>query len=243
MSPRLVLFFRLMVRPLAREPLRTGLTALAVALGVAVVLAIELAGGAAAGSFRSSLETLTGDADYEITGTGGVPPETVARLARLPHDLTVRPRIEVYAVVADTGRTVPLIGLDLLAETPAGKAGEPGGGTEIFERDDWVWTGGGLRSQSGARLTLWINDRAHHFTVRGALGDAAGDAVVMDLAAAARLLRRDGALDRVLVRVPERAPPEGWEAALAAALPGGLKVAPFGARTEENRRKIGRAHV
>jgi hypothetical protein len=47
--PYLILFWRLIGRPLRKEPLRTLLTALAVALGVSVVLAIELAGNAAAG--------------------------------------------------------------------------------------------------------------------------------------------------------------------------------------------------
>ena len=65
MRARLTLFYRLVVRPLAGEPVRTALAALAVALGVAVVLAIELAGEAAAGSFRSSVETLAGTADFE----------------------------------------------------------------------------------------------------------------------------------------------------------------------------------
>ena len=41
--PRLPIFYRLMVRPLVREPVRLALTILAVALGVAVVLAIDLA--------------------------------------------------------------------------------------------------------------------------------------------------------------------------------------------------------
>ena len=69
----LKIFYRLILRPLAHEPVRTALTSLAVALGVAVVLAIELAGEAAAGSFRSSVETLAGSADFEVTATGGVP--------------------------------------------------------------------------------------------------------------------------------------------------------------------------
>ena len=68
--PRLELFFRLMVRPLFREPVRTALTVLAVALGVGVVLAIDLAGDAAAGSFHSSLETLAGDSNLEVTASG-----------------------------------------------------------------------------------------------------------------------------------------------------------------------------
>ena len=37
------LFWRLMIKPLAAEPVRTALTIFAVALGVAVVLAIDLA--------------------------------------------------------------------------------------------------------------------------------------------------------------------------------------------------------
>src|SRR5580704_4134782 len=111
--PRLLIFYRLIVRPFFRDPLRTALIVLAVALGVAVVLAIELAGGAAAGSFRSSIETLTGNADLEVTAVGGVPDEVVGRLATLPYAIQVRPRIEDYAVVSATGQTIPLIGLDL----------------------------------------------------------------------------------------------------------------------------------
>jgi len=52
--PRLLLFYRLMARPLLREPVRAGLTVLAVALGVAVVLAIDLAVTQLPDRFRSS---------------------------------------------------------------------------------------------------------------------------------------------------------------------------------------------
>lgn len=89
--PTLALLYRLIIRPLRREPGRTLLTVIAVALGVAVVLAIELAGGAAAGSFQSSVETLVGNADFEITAAGGVPPQAAAILATLPYALKVRP--------------------------------------------------------------------------------------------------------------------------------------------------------
>ena len=231
MTPYLLLFYRLVVRPLRREPLRTGLTALAVALGVAVVLAIELAGGAAAGSFRSSVETLAGDADYEVTAAGGVPPEALARLAALPHPLELRPRIEDYAFLPETSRTVPLIGVDMLADAPAGASrGEPG----AFQRDNAIWTGDGLPFRPGDRVRMLVNDREGTFTVRGALGEGSGDAVVMDLAPATRVLGRDGRLDRILVKVPAG---EGYEELLRAALPG-LTVSPGGARTEENRRML-----
>src|ERR1700722_876254 len=97
--PYLRLFHRLILRPLRREPLRTSLTVIAVALGIAAVVAIELAGNAAAGSFESSMETLTGSADFEVTSTGGVPPEVLGRLAALPLPLKLHARIEDYATI------------------------------------------------------------------------------------------------------------------------------------------------
>src|SRR2546423_8089609 len=104
-----------MVKPLAAEPVRTLLTVLASALGVAVVLAIDLAGDAATGSFHSSLETLAGDNDLEIVATGGVPEQIVGILATIPYSLRTSPRIDDYAVLADSRRSVPLIGLDFVA--------------------------------------------------------------------------------------------------------------------------------
>src|SRR5271168_2762163 len=110
----LILFYRLLVRPLFREPVRTALTVFAIALGVAVVLAIDLAGSAATGSFRSSMETLAGDNDLEIVAAGGVPEAVVGALAQLPFALRISPRIENYAVFPETKQTLPLIGLDLI---------------------------------------------------------------------------------------------------------------------------------
>src|SRR5271166_6518304 len=101
------LFYRLIVRPFYRDSLRTSLVVLAVALGVAVVLAIELAGDAAAGSFRSSIETLTGNADLEVTAVGGVPDALVGTLATLPYPIQVHPRIDDYVTVVRTRQAVP----------------------------------------------------------------------------------------------------------------------------------------
>src|SRR5213592_4496451 len=105
-----------MVRPLFREPVRTSLTILAIALGVAVVLAIDLAGGAATGSFRSSMETLAGDNHLELVTAGGVQENVVGTLATLPYSIRVSPRIEDYAVITNTKKSLPLIGLDLVVE-------------------------------------------------------------------------------------------------------------------------------
>jgi len=117
MRARLNLFWRLMIKPLVHEPVRTSLTILAVALGVAVVLAIDLAGDAATGSFHSSLETLSGEQNLEVTATGGVPDHLIGRLVSLPYDWRVTPRMEDFAVLADSGKTLPLVAFDFIAES------------------------------------------------------------------------------------------------------------------------------
>jgi putative ABC transport system permease protein len=234
--PYLTLFYRLIVRPLRREMLRTTLTALAVALGVAVVIAIELAGEAAAGSFRASVETLTGDTDFEVTATGGVPAQTLAQLALLPFHLQLRPRMEDYAVM--NGRTIPLIAVDLLANSLPGTSGGGEPDASVFQREDSVWAGDGLGLRARDRVRLLINDQSSEFTVRGVLGARSGDVIVMDLAPASRVLVRAGNLDRILIQVPGSKTLDDWERLLRAALPSSVSLARQGSRTNENRRML-----
>ena len=73
-----------------------------------MVIAIELAGQAAVGSFRSSLETLLGKTDLQITANGGVDETWVARLAALPRNMRVSPVIETQAIVEGAG-PVPIV--------------------------------------------------------------------------------------------------------------------------------------
>jgi putative ABC transport system permease protein len=201
-----------MVRPLFAEPVRTSLTVLAIALGVAVVLAIDLAGFAAAGSFRSSMETLTGSNDFEIVAAGGVPEDVVGKLAQLPYSLRISARIEDYAAI-DGKRTVPLLGLDLVAEGQkhSGEASafpleNPGEALKYLADDESIWVGQSLGYHAGDRIPLLINDRMRDCVVRGVFPDDGGNAaaIVMDLAAAQRALGRVGHVDRILVKVPEK---------------------------------------
>ena len=210
--PRLLLFYRLMVRPLLAEPVRTSLTVLAIALGVAVVLAIDLAGFAAAGSFRSSMETLAGNNDYEIVAAGGVPEEIVGKLAQLPYSLRISARMQDYAEI-DGKRTVPLLGLDLVAEgqNHSGLASafpleNPAEALKYLSDDDSIWVGQSLGYHTGDHIPLLINDRMRDYIVRGVFPDDGGNAaaIVMDLNAAQRALGRAGHVDRILVKVPER---------------------------------------
>jgi len=243
------LFYQMILRPLRQERLRTAIAVFSVALGVAAVLAIELAGDAAAGSFHSSMETLLGNAAFEVTAGGGVPPEAVARLATLPYPIQVHPRMEAYAMILPSGRVAPLLGVDLVAGALQGGLGGAIAEGKSLPSEDSIWVGKALGYKSGDRLSLTINDTSARYTVRGVLGAGSGDVIVMDLSTAARVLRRQGRLDRILIDVPEAGGSEHteaggartmdeWEKILRAALPSGLTVAREGAQTAENRRML-----
>jgi len=235
-TPSLVLFYRLIVRPLRRERMRTALTVLAVALGVAAVLAIELAGQAAVGSFRSSLETLTDSANLEVTAAGGIPAEVFARLATAPYPLKLHPRIEDYGVIdGKVKRTVPIVGIDVFSE--ALNPDSAGAAREI-NLSDSVWVTSGLGFKRGDAIRLSINDTASDFTVAGVIDGRAGEAILMDLAPATRLFRREGRLDRILIEAPETHSMEQWIDLLRQRLPEGVAIARQGTQTDENRHML-----
>ena len=249
---RLKLFYRLMVRPLFDEPVRLTLTILAVALGVAVVLAIELAGSAAAGSFHSSMETLAGGNDLEIVASGGVPESVIATLSSQPFPLRISPRIEDFATVTDTQQTLPLIGLDLvaegsryLAEESAKVSTKPSGGpaVEFLKRigdPASIWVGASMGKNPGDRLQLLINDQALLCAVRGVYPDSNGNdsAVLMDIAAAQKALNRFGRVDRILLRLPAGVDLGAAQLRLLGVLPPGVAVHPQGTATNENRKML-----
>jgi putative ABC transport system permease protein len=250
--PSFLIFYRLMVRPLFREPARTLLTILAIGLGVAVVLAIELAGDAATGSFRSSMETLTGDSDLEVTAPGGVPESVVGTLATLPYAIRVSPRMEDYAVIVNTKKSLPLIGLDLVGEGSFHAESESqktawtrmqSNSESVFEHsgnEDGIWMGASSGHKTGERVEFLINDMVRDYTVRGIYPDSNGSesAMVMDIAAAQRALQRFGRVDRILLKMPETPGLEEWQQRLRAVLPAGVGLRPQGTGTNENRRML-----
>ena len=239
------LFYRLMLRPMWREPVRMALTILAVALGVAVVLAIELGGDAAAGSFHSSMETLAGGYTLEVVAVGGVPEEVVGTLERSALPLTVSPRIESFATVVESKQTLPLIGVDMIAE---GSRFEQGAKTPALtvpellhelQQPTAVWAGRSLGKGPGESVELLVDDEARCFTVRGVYDGGGNDsAIVMDVAAAERLLDRHGRVDRILIQTPEHNDIDEWKKKIAALLPPGVEVRAQGTGTEENRKML-----
>ena len=241
---RLLLLYRLICRPLIREPFRTALTAACVALGVAVVVAIDLAGAASVGSFKSSLESLQDTADYEISQVGGIPDTVFGDLVRLPGPQRLSARIEGYAVVESTGERLPLFGVDLVGDQRVlGSIDLSMPSVSAFDDERVVWIPASLGQRAGERIDLAINDQVESFTVLGLLGgqdgreEALTSMVVMDIALAQRLLGRTGTLDRIYVHVPEDDRTD-WEALLKDHLPAAAAVSAAGARTQQNRKLL-----
>lgn len=260
MIPRLKLFWRLMVKPLVDEPLRTALTVFAVALGVAVVLAMDLAGDAATGSFHSSLETLSGEQNFEIMAVGGVPDEMVGKLLSQPYDWRITPRMEGFAVLVSERKSLPLIGLDLIAEsgrlfrktsaaTTTKHAEEINGKPDSFFENliarDSVWVGESLGKSPGEKIQLLIGDRSASYTVRGTYPDANGNesAIVMDIAGAQSALDRPGRVDRIFVEFPQSSLAtdnalDEWQRRIQQVVPDAVQVRLAGASANENRKML-----
>ncbi len=249
---RVTLFYRLMLRPLLREPVRMGLTILAVAIGVAVVLAIELAGDAAAGSFHSSMETLAGNYTLEIVAVGGVPDSVVAMLATQPIPLNYSARIEDYATIVESKETLPLIGMDMIVEgshyvsadhpqSLANSSPEPASlALQHLGDPTNVWVGRSLKKRPGDQIELQLNDQTEICTVRGVYPDSSGNesVILMDLAGAEQALKRGSRVDRILLKIPESANADTWQRRIGSLLPAGVELRPQGTGTHENRKML-----
>jgi putative ABC transport system permease protein len=244
----LKLFYRVIVRPLLREPSRSVLTLAAITLGVSVVIAIDLAGYAAAGSFRSSMESLTGKASLEIASADGIPEATLGNLAALALPLRFDARVEEYVRDETSGLTVPLIGIDLVAHAQRGLVLGEEADLNILDTPNAAWVGKDLGKRAGEDLRVVIQDRLETLRVAGVFAedeDARGPnrSIVVDLPLAQELARRSGMVDRIEVSLPSGENTSELSAAARAAiegvLPPGAELRDFGANTAANRKMLG----
>ena len=141
MMPFLRLFRQFILRGLAREKLRSAITALGIALGVGVTVAIRLANASALESFRTAAESVAGQTSISITGAAGHFDELLLRdLGWLRDYGDVSPVISGYAMTdpqlraagaagaADSNRPgsplprygefLEVLGVDVLRERP-----------------------------------------------------------------------------------------------------------------------------
>ena len=230
MKSRWLLFERLILLPLLREPVRTSLTVFAVALGVGVVVAIDLAGQAATGSFHSSLESLAGRGGLTITATGGVDERLLGKLARLPYPLEFSPRIEDFASLDGKGEALPFIGVDWIG---SGRMRWQAGGAVANP----ILVARSLHLEPGRHVRLLINDALREYTVAGVL-DSEGNVIVADIGMAQRVTGKVGRLDSIEVRLPADASADRWRETLERDLPVSVRIAPEGSRSVANRKML-----
>jgi putative ABC transport system permease protein len=226
------LLWTFIVRPLRKDLLRTALTVASVALGVAVVVAIELAGQAAVGSFRSSLETLLGKTDLQITANGGVDESWVGRLAELPRNMRVAPVIETQALI-EGGGPAPVYGVDLVPEAKvSGVRGGPGVAisSALARR---------LRiPKAGGKLAFQINGGRQELEIASILEAKDSEFILMDIADAQQAAGSYGKLDRIDIYVSTREDFGQVESDIRALLPASYSVDKPGVRGEENQRML-----
>jgi len=212
-------------------------------------VAIDLAGSAAAGSFHSSLESLTGKADLEITATGGLDEGLLGRLVQLPLPLTFHPRIEDWASIDGKGEALPFIGLDLIGgnsfEGPEAAPEALEDATGQLTQGDPIWVGARLGLKKGDRVRLLINDRLLGFTVRGILKHSAAtvseeNAIVADIGLAQQATGKAGRIDAISVTAPvgSQRPLSYWIDEVRRQLPASVGIEPQATRTDENRKML-----
>jgi putative ABC transport system permease protein len=123
------LFNRFILRPLAKEKLRTAITVLGISMGVAVMVAVRLANASALESFRVATESMAGDTSISVVGAAGSFDETLLRdIAWLRRFGQVSPVIEGYAFFppaagqehsgAKRGDYLRVLGVDVLRDHP-----------------------------------------------------------------------------------------------------------------------------
>lgn len=233
---RLQLFRTLILRPLRRDLPRTVLTILAVALGVGVVLAIDLAGDAATGSFRSSLETLVGKTDLQITANGGVDEHYVATLAALPVNARFAPVIETQGVLQGAG-PVTLYGVDFVAQprertqqaTPQDLTSAVVVSSALARR---------ARAHQGDEVSLAFSEAARKFHVARVAPAEDAEFILLDIATAQQALAEYGKLDRIDVFVSPREDFARVEREIRNVLPASYRIEKPGTRSEENQRML-----
>ena len=208
----------LILRPLARDPLRTALTILSVALGVGIVVAIDLASEAATGSFQSSMQALAGRTDLEIRANGGVDERWMGTLSALPFDVKWSPVMEAQAEIAGLGE-VPVYGVDLL--------GAPGA----------VVSSALAKRICAAGLAACVLEWHQRFEV-SKIVDSSAEFVALDIATVQHLLNRYGKLDRIDVTVGPTEDFSAVEAAIRRALPPSYLIQKPGIRSDENQRML-----
>ncbi|MFQ5482830.1 MAG: FtsX-like permease family protein, partial [Nitrospinaceae bacterium] len=208
------LFTALILRPLWRDPFRTGITILGVAIGVSVFLSIQLANRQTLWSFEESIDLVLGRADAVIEAEGLPFDEThFTRLLTLREWIKPYPVIQGYGVETSSGEVVEILGADLLQDSgirdyslKTTGAGLKGLLPLILDPASIILPGKfipGAAFAPGQDIRFLINGKHHTLHVNAVLENKGiaralnGNFALMDIAGAQQLFGKVGQLDRI----------------------------------------------
>ena len=235
------LFTALILRPILRDPFRTGITVLGVAIGVAVFLSIQLANKQTLRSFEESVDLVLGKADAVVHAEGMAFDEKwFGKLLRVRKSVKAYPVIEGYGVETKSGEVVEILGTDLLQDS-----GIRDFSLKMVEKDlkgllPLVMDPKGIilpekfipgtSFSPGDTITFLINGVEKTFNVNAVLENKGlaralnGNFALMDIAAAQWAFGRIGKLDRIDVEFLGEGSFESMSKKISAVLPDFLRV-------------------
>lgn len=207
----------LVLRPIAREKLRTALTLLGIAVGVAVVVAIELSNQSALRAFRESVDAVAGRANYQIASDAGLDENLLVALQPFwQRGVRFAPLIDVEGVLLPAQTPIRLLGVDLFSDVHFREYKyatlDAQRYVDLFRNDSVILPAPFAREHHlalGSPVTIDIGGRAKTLVLRGIL-EARGPATafngaiaIADISAAQPAFGLAGRLTRVDLIVPE----------------------------------------
>ena len=222
-----------------RHRWQTWLSIVGIALGVAVVIAVDLANESARRGFRLSVEQVTGPATHQIEAAAGAIADTVYAQLRIQHRLR-RAAPVIDAPIRIQGRSLTLLGIDPIAAAPmraavAGAASaDPAGLIRLLATPDTLALSASdaerLGVVAGDDIEVEIGTDTRAMTVAAVLPEQGGQGfsgvVIADIATAQEVLGRIGEIERIDLMLDD-----AEAAAVAAALPPGLRLQPAAQRS------------
>ncbi len=259
------LFHYYIVRDLARNPIRTGLTITGVALGIAVVVGVQLANDRAIGSFNDSLRILGGGADLQITANGLQLDENLIGDLDWVWDIgaltaIVEGRIDLDDSPNPLGReSIQVFGIDLLSDAPFRTYMMPEGGNlglditreeyiDLLINPDTIIIPSVLAEDLGVvvgdTVRFLVSNHWEEFTVGAVLANEGvarafgGKIAFMDIAAAQLALNKIGWIDRIEVLLDDSNLLDEVEARIRVQLPESVIVYRPEDTAEDNEKMI-----
>lgn len=215
------------------------LSVLAIALGVALGLAVQLIHRAALDDFGRSLRTLAGEADLQVLGPrSGFDDDIYLRVAALPGVSEASPVIELEARMAESGRSLHIIGADAMRTARLGPALVPRVDDEALRdsarlaalESDAAFLSPAAQATlglaAGQSFTVLAGSGTVPLRIAGAVpGAGMGKALaVLDIAGVQRLFDWHGRISRIDLRLASGVGRDAFIRELEAMLPPGVEV-------------------